>query len=58
MDDLIRLRNHYHHEYKNALDAKVIQQRKDIKKKSDELQRKIELKKLKEVTLCTVKALL
>ena len=49
MDDLIRLRNHYHHEYKNALDAKVIQQRKDIKKKSDELQRKIELKKLKEV---------
>ncbi len=55
MDDLTKLRNHYYHEYKNALDAKVIQQRRDIQKKSDELKRKIEMKKLQEVCVFVTK---
>ena len=49
LDDLVKLRNHYYHEYKDKLDAKVIQQRKDINKKTKELNRQIELKKQKEV---------
>ncbi|XP_071800608.1 uncharacterized protein [Asterias amurensis] len=48
MDDLTKLRNHYYVEYMNKLTDKVEEQRQDIQKKTDQLNRRIQRKELQE----------
>ena len=49
MDDLTKLRNHYYVEYMNKLTDKVEEQRQDIQRKTDQLNRRIQRKELQEV---------
>lgn len=48
VDDMHRLKKFYHAEYMDGLMEKVERQRKEIQRHSDEMMKKIELKKLKE----------
>ena len=49
MDDLTKLRNHYYVEYMNKLNDKVEEQRLAIQRKTDQLNKRILMKELKEV---------